>query len=700
MYLEIIAEDDASRVYSLSRDRVIKVWDVHAQTCVQTYIDIPSSVGERAPLSCAYNPHSRELVVGAIDVAVLSLDERLDTRHTDGSTHSRAVSCVLYNPLFKIIITCGLDSNIMNWDPATGDRNVIVLKAHTCPRHGELVPVEITAACFDPGYLLLLTGARDGSVQVWNFNTGVRLRRMNIEHMCEVTNVFWVEGRILAIGWNRHITEFEDTSMATTGKAWETRHTDDVLASAFRPPLSLVTSSYNSEMVMWKLETGQAYRRYSCVKPTERIKMSYGKRAVQRADAAAGAGGKQSSRGRKQTIKKTTGHTLSCLRWITIEMAFHAVPLELCLHHFLSYSTGSAILEIDRTGGAARVNVIEPSEAILKAQARKENPVTEKTKPGGMREVAVHSMTFLQTRPFHSQVGSLMVGLENGKIQCWSDHPAGGYKGSFQAVHSPGDYVSAMTTDGADQFLFCGTAIGYIKVWLMTNYFRGEEVHVNMPALRLEFPFTWRDRVVGRAKRSVRGQRLPVLLNSYRAHTRRITSLAYVQDKKLLFSGSTDYSVRVWRLSGEYVQTLGGLWVGPPDELHFPPDVNKIISSTTLKVFRHGEVSRFTPGLPDPNAGDELRGVTEEELMTLTTGVRAEEPLLGTHLQLPRRPEHQDAIVLDDSLAMIPLYRHLRLASTHTVRRPPTPELVRATRVKRERKKTAHFAPNVPIRMP
>lgn len=66
--------------------------------------------------------------------------------------------------------------------------------------------------------------------------------------------------RILAVGWNRHVTEFEDTGTATTGKSWETRHSDDVLAAAVRSPLSLATASYNSELLFWKLETGQPYR--------------------------------------------------------------------------------------------------------------------------------------------------------------------------------------------------------------------------------------------------------------------------------------------------------------------------------------------------------------------------------------------------------------------------------------------------------
>lgn len=74
------------------------------------------------------------------------------------------------------------------------------------------------------------------------------------------------------MGWNRHVIEFEDPggsggsggsgAVEGGGKAWETRHSDDVLTAAARPPLTLATASYNSELILWKLETGQPYRLY------------------------------------------------------------------------------------------------------------------------------------------------------------------------------------------------------------------------------------------------------------------------------------------------------------------------------------------------------------------------------------------------------------------------------------------------------
>ncbi|XP_026732970.1 WD repeat-containing protein on Y chromosome-like [Trichoplusia ni] len=637
----IVLQHKGQTVYSLSRDRVIKVWDVQGQMCVQTYIDIPPVVGERTPISAVYNPATRELILAAIKIAIIVLDEQLNPLHTDGFTHSRAVAKVLYNPLFKVIITCGMDSIIINWNPVSGKRNVMVRDAHVRLLHGELIPVEITASCFDPGYQLLLTGARNGELKVWNFNTGLCLRVMTIEHMCEVTNCFWVEGRILAVGWNRHVTEFEDTGMAMTGKNWETRHTDDVLAAAVRPPLTIATASYNSELIMWKLETGQPYRRFSCTEPMLRIKMHYSKRDSVKPPTPLGVG---------ERAKK-----------------------------------GSPIRKPNM--GAARDN-INPSAAIQKATARRVSCVSMPTRAQNMRHLAVHAMIFLHTRPQQMHVASLLLALENGQIQCWSDHPAGGYQGSFQAHHTAGDYVSAFATDINNEFLFTGTTAGYVKVWLMSNYLRNEKIHVNMPRLRLMFPFLWRDRIEGRAKRSARDQPKPLLLNSYRAHLRCVTTLAYIDEQKLVFTGSSDYSVRVWRLSGEYLQTLGSFLPWTLEVTRFPPDVKKVASFTTFKVWRGGYVSRYVPGQQEV---DKLRDITEHELKHKTFGEPPEEPLLGQYFSLPHRPDRQDKIHLDDSLPTIPLYTHLRMASTQPVRRPPTPELVRETRLRRAKTKKTHF---------
>lgn len=68
------------------------------------------------------------------------------------------------------------------------------------------------------------------------------------------------------------------------------------------------------------------------------------------------------------------------------------------------------------------------------------------------------------------------------------------------------------------------------------------------------------------------------------------------------------------------------------------------------QVMRSGAVSRYTPGQVEV---DQLRDITELELRTRTFGAPAPEPLLGRHFALPRRPDRQERVVLDDSLQTV-----------------------------------------------
>lgn len=61
-----------------------------------------------------------------------------------------------------------------------------------------------------------------------------------------------------------------------------------------------------------------------------------------------------------------------------------------------------------------------------------------------------------------------------------------------------------------------------------------EQVHINMPALRLQFPFMINDRWTGRAKRTVRNVKNPLLVNSFKAHTLSVTCLVYLDANKLI----------------------------------------------------------------------------------------------------------------------------------------------------------------------
>lgn len=57
---------------------------------------------------------------------------------------------------------------------------------------------------------------------------------------------------------------------------------------------------------------------------------------------------------------------------------------------------------------------------------------------------------------------------------------------------------------------------------------------VCLPLLRLEFPFLWKDKINGRAKRAIQDQPLPLLLSSVRGHMKAITSVQIISDARIV----------------------------------------------------------------------------------------------------------------------------------------------------------------------
>lgn len=85
-------------------------------------MNLPQTLGERISLSTYYNPGSRQVFVAGMQIAEFQIYPLLNGDYTDGFTHSKDISVVLYNTLFKVVITCGYDSFIIIWDPFTGKK--------------------------------------------------------------------------------------------------------------------------------------------------------------------------------------------------------------------------------------------------------------------------------------------------------------------------------------------------------------------------------------------------------------------------------------------------------------------------------------------------------------------------------------------------------------------------------------------------
>ncbi|XP_055616482.1 WD repeat-containing protein on Y chromosome [Toxorhynchites rutilus septentrionalis] len=535
MYL--FFQDRSEKLYSMDTKKIVKIWDVPNKTLIQTYRDYARKLYKTVPACAYYDDRNRVLYVGANRVLATPCSPEIAMDVTDGESHNLPISVLLYNPLFKVVISCGLDSFIIVWNHWLNRKLLIIPDAHTRIVNGLVQNVEITAACFNLKLQLLLTGAHDGSMKIWNFNNGSCVYSMGIEEGCEVTAVFWGTSCILAMGWNHVVVDFHvgETEMEfQIGHEWQKLHSDDILCATINRGRHkvLATCSYSGELLLWMIATGQAYRRFDAGKPTSDLPV---------------------------------------------------------------YIQGLPIAQKRRR---TRMSMYMPNESF------RQRRLTQIVMPLGtraLRKLTIHKLLFLESRPMHPEYGTLLCSLDNGTVQIYSHHPDGKYLGSFNAIHMAGDRVLSMATDPDNKFLFTGTYLGYLKIWLMENYHVPPEkqVRINKPAMRIQFPFLLEDVIPGRAKRSVTDQPNPWLLSSHLAHHNCITDIVYIAPSKLLLTASSDRTIRLWSLAGRYIGLLGSPYKWPPLSpnapapsdyaFRIPPDLRREVSFTTAQVLAGGE---------------------------------------------------------------------------------------------------------------
>uniref|UniRef100_A0A182QKI2 WD repeat-containing protein on Y chromosome n=1 Tax=Anopheles farauti TaxID=69004 RepID=A0A182QKI2_9DIPT len=521
----VFIQDAGEKIYSFDEKKIVKVWDVRNRVLLQTFSQLCTVLGKGVPACAYYNERDREIVVASNKLFVTACCPEIALDRTDGESHTKAVSVLLFNDLYQLVVSCGFDSFIIVWDHRVNRKMTVITQAHTQTRNGVLEPVEITAGCFDEKQQLLLTGGRNGSLKIWNISGRTCIRTLQIDDDCEVTALFWTSNRILAMGWNHCVVEFSaiaDDDEYPRGLRWRKLHSDDILCAAVSDaiPGAMATCSYAGELVFWMLETGQPYRRYDATNPRTRIPIPF----------------------RDGPATK---------------------PRKI----------------------APRLSVFQASMDRL--QQRRLSRIVMPSGLEQMRRLSIQSLLFLASRPMLAGYGTLLGSLDNGTVQIWCHHPDGGYMGQFHGIHMAGDRIIVMATDKANKYLFTGTALGYIKTWYIENCWIPDEdkFHVNKPALRVLFPFLLHDVIPGRAKRSARAQPKPWLLNSYQAHQTCLTGLVYLDTTGLLLSCSSDRTVRLWTLGGRYIGLLGSPvnWqtlsavVPPSEDYHFrvPPDLQR-----------------------------------------------------------------------------------------------------------------------------
>lgn len=599
---------ERDQCFTVSKDRNLRVYDVLDHSCLLNF----QLKNFHTISAIAFNPKLTMLIVGSNELALFENNQE-EIMNVKKVSHQAPVTCALYNSLFNVVVTACSASTISVWDLNTGNKLIQFKNAHTqLSGDCEEVGVEITSMQFDPTQRRMVTGARDGTVKVWNFNNGACLQDLDAECDREITGLCFARDRIIVCGWNRKVAVFVDGEEGEDEppKIWDKRHKEDILSVDYFDPQEsphdvciVATSSYDGDIYIWELETGHMMYRLNAndgTKPQPFAKPKAGRSSAGDLSSTA-ASSAAPSRADSRDAASDVGSAAAKPSQVT------SLP-----------PIGSR----DHPDGAPS----RPSSKAGNAKAGEPSSASTRDVYNRKHHLAVDKLLFMRARPQGKDTAQLFGSGSHGWVRAWSIHRDGGLLGQFQASPAPyGESVAAMCTDSKNEYLMTADSLGYVNVWDITEYCiadtpQGPEVLQERQARYSKFPFTSLGiqrkhpsskfpTVLQRFEQSVSQppaasrpevtHKVPYLLNSFRAHTKIISSIDYVEERELLITASVDYSVRLWTLTGRFIGIFGqrALWstvdFEHPTNHSMPDDIRREGSATTLKVLNAGGFSKW-----------------------------------------------------------------------------------------------------------
>ena len=534
------------QIISLSKDKVVKIWDTRDHCCIQTIPSRLTDIGSHPITTVFYNKKLQTLLLGSNMLAVLEKKSRWEASNTDDepTSHTKPLCGALYNDLFNQVVSACHGGVVNVWRVDTGEKAIMFTNAH----EGH----EITAMSFDPTKRRLITGARSGSVKIWNFNNGACLRELNPIDDGEVTGIVCPKQRIVTVGWNHKITVYRDVRGAEDDppKLWNSFHKDDILAVDCTKSGSMSTASYDGQVTCWNIETGHVYCQLN-------VNNMYKKRTKSVA-----------------TTLSTKEDEWSNSRRVSRRFTTELRPDDINKH----LSVDKILFLRNREMSPDTATLLISVEGMVQAWSIQKGLLGQFDVTGNMNDESVLAMKS------DEQNHVLFTGDSLGYIKIWDisrycinqiqceSHAEGRCTSPLDAFSkrkpSPSGTVGLLRKPGST-----GSLGSYSSNKTSST---GSDAGFDTICTP------------------------PVCLTSFRAHCKSIVTLDYVGDKQLIVSASGDCCIRLWTINGKYLGTFGQKqpWesLENPSNMkrsrRIPADIQRVASSQTLKVL-NGAVPKW-----------------------------------------------------------------------------------------------------------
>ncbi|XP_069352658.1 EF-hand calcium-binding domain-containing protein 8 [Eulemur rufifrons] len=572
----IVNSRDSSILISISKDKNIRVWDMHDHVCLQSFCGKLFALG-KCPITSAYFHRDNTLICSTYSIGILKgyLESQGPMKAGKISTHGSSLCAVLYSKIFKQVVTGSLQGSVSVWEVVTG-RKVMEFSVSSAQN------VELTAMALDESERCLLTGLGDGTMKMWNYNIGECLLDFPNPDQLEISGIVHMNKVYYVTGWSKRITcfMFHETSPVLLCHHWQTFHTEDVLSMAKYRNQFLGTASYSGDILFWSTNIFKPVFSFNA---SESPLPSQPKR-VKDVDGY---------------LPESHGPSRPCVeqeKWASkahrkISSASHRTVANANLRRSLTSAPPvmghEGDKEPDRPVPQQKHSSADRSKGPSKPHSRQPS-MREAEARGELRKMllqssaSVEKIIFLQTRPRQLHTAALLSSCRNGYIYAWSIHGNGGLLGKFPVdLKASGDVVvGAMATDKNDWILITGDCKGQIKIWDIKDYCivthqrpsqsgGGEGVSEIENKFRVLIPqqlgISLSRYSPSDEEEVVDGQTIslvpPKLLIAWKGHVDSVTDILYVDSFQLVISAGQDRNVKAWKLSGDAIGTFGlSMW--------------------------------------------------------------------------------------------------------------------------------------------
>ncbi|XP_037533806.1 WD repeat-containing protein 64 [Nematolebias whitei] len=257
-----ISSED-SWIFSLTVDATVKIWHIEDQCCLFTAE--PSASRIHGDVSaCFYNAALKCLYVAADWMSVLPLKSRPWLNRHMNISHNEPVTCCGYSKAFGQVVSCS--EVVKVWDVTTGRQVFEFLGTDDL--------TSVTCMAFDPKGRRLVTGGRNGCLNIWNFNSGQRLKTLKKGKCQEVCDCIFLKVQrnfcVTAVRKDCRIDiysdVFDDRHVQNLQPSWtndlKNCHKKDILCAVHCPPSLLATGSSDGEILVWDLVSGHIQCRF------------------------------------------------------------------------------------------------------------------------------------------------------------------------------------------------------------------------------------------------------------------------------------------------------------------------------------------------------------------------------------------------------------------------------------------------------